>query len=306
MQTDPTLPTKPRKPLVALLMSAILPGLGQLYNGEWHKALWLLLSFALLTVPAMAVVALYLPVSWTLPALVLGLLLLVIVWLYGVTNAFRSARRQQEYVPKNWQSGGVYLLILLVCSVVALPLLTTYIRQHLVEAMLVPSSSMEPNVLKYDLIFTDKRYNRIGEQQAVQRGDIAIFIYPNDRSTYYIKRIIGLPGDKVKIQGADIFINGKSLRQQVSTLNNGLLVAETDGKTRWQVFWGNIKLQLPQTELRVPSGQVFVMGDNRTDSNDSRFFGTVPLQDVVGKARQVWFSAQGNRVRWERIGKMLH
>jgi signal peptidase I len=110
----------------------------------------------------------------------------------------------------------------------------------------------------------------------------------------------------VKIQGADIFINGKSLRQQVSTLNNGLLVAETDGKTRWQVFWGNIKLQLPQTELRVPSGQVFVMGDNRTDSNDSRFFGTVPLQDVVGKARQVWFSAQGNRVRWERIGKVLH
>ncbi|MEN9424288.1 MAG: signal peptidase, partial [Pseudomonadota bacterium] len=94
MQTD----AKPRKPLLAALMSAILPGLGQLYNGDWRKALWLLLSFALLTVPAIAVGALYLPISWTFPALISGLLLLVILWLYGVTNAFRTARCQQDYV----------------------------------------------------------------------------------------------------------------------------------------------------------------------------------------------------------------
>jgi signal peptidase I len=302
MQTE----SKPRKPLLAALMSAILPGLGQLYNGDWHKALWLLLGFALLTVPAIAVVALYLPPSWTLTALVLGLLLLVIVWLYGVINAFRTARRQQDYVLKSWQSGGVYLLILLVCSVTALPLLSAYIRQHLVEGMLVPSSSMEPNVLKYDLIFVDKRYNRVGATQSVKRGDIAIFIYPNERSTYYIKRIIGLPGDEISIKGAEVSINGKPLLLRTTPLPNGLLVAETDSKTSWQVFWNNSKLQLPQTRLHVPPGQVFMMGDNRTDSNDSRFFGTVPLQDVVGKARQVWFSAQGNSVRWERIGKLLH
>ncbi|OQX04518.1 MAG: signal peptidase I [Thiothrix lacustris] len=302
MQTD----AKPRKPLLAALMSAILPGLGQLYNGDWRKALWLLLSFALLTVPAIAVVALYLPMSWTFPALVIGLLLLIIIWLYGVTNAFRAARRQRDYMPKNWQNGGIYLLALLVCSVTTLPLLSAYIRQHLVEGMLVPSSSMEPNVMKYDLLFVDKRYNRIGAKQAVARGDIAIFIYPNDRSTYYIKRIIGLPGDKISIKGASVSINSKPLMLQTTPVSNSLLVTETDGKTRWQAFWNNSKLQLPQTELRVPAGQVFVMGDNRTDSNDSRFFGAVPLQDVVGKARQVWFSAQGNGVRWERIGKLLH
>ncbi|UOG94030.1 MAG: signal peptidase I [Candidatus Thiothrix sulfatifontis] len=165
---------------------------------------------------------------------------------------------------------------------------------------------MNPTVLKYDLLFADKRYNRIGATHAVQRGDIAIFIYPDSRNTYFIKRIIGLPGDKVKIKGADVAINGKSLRQQTTTSAHGLLVTETSGERTWQVFWNNQQAQLPQTDLTVPHGQVFVMGDNRTDSNDSRFFGTVPLQDVVGKARQIWFSAEGNTIRWERIGTALH
>ncbi len=306
MQTNVSPNIKRRNPLLALFMSAILPGFGQLYNGEVHKALWLFLVFALLSVPAIAMVALYLPVSWTLPSLFSGLLLLLALWLYGMGNAFRSARRQMDYQPQPWQSAGVYLMVLLVCGT-ALPLLSAQIRQYWVEAMLVPSSSMEPNVMKSDLIFADKRYNRVGATQALKRGDIAIFVYPNERSTYYIKRIIGLPGDEVSIKGAEVSINGKPLRLRTTPVGNGLLVTETDSKTAWQVFWNNnSKLQLPQTKVRVPAGQVFMMGDNRTDSNDSRFFGTVPLQDVVGKARQVWFSAQGNRVRWERIGKLLH
>lgn len=305
MPTD-TLPRfKRRKPLFALLMSFILPGFGQLYNGELNKAIWLLVGFALLTVPAVALIALYLPASWMLPALLGSLLLLGLLWVYGWVDAFRSARRQQDYVLKPWQISSLYPLVLLLCSVLALPLLTDFVRNNLVESLRVPSESMEPTVLKGDILFADKRYNRPGFKQAVQRGDIAIFVYPNDRTTYFIKRIIGLPGDKVKIRGAEVAINGKPLRSQTQALAQGLLVTETDGKASWQVFWQDTRLQLPQTELTVPPGQVFVLGDNRTDSNDSRFFGTVPLRDVVGKARQIWFSAQGNTLHWERLGKVL-
>jgi signal peptidase I len=305
MPTD-TLPRfKRRKPLFALLMSFILPGFGQLYNGELNKAIWLLVGFALLTVPAVALIALYLPASWMLPALLGSLLLLGLLWVYGWVDAFRSARRQQDYVLKPWQISSLYPLVLLLCSVLALPLLTDFVRNNLVESLRVPSESMEPTVLKGDILFADKRYNRPGFKQAVQRGDIAIFVYPNDRTTYFIKRIIGLPGDKVKIRGAEVAINGKPLRSQTQALAQGLLVTETDGKASWQVFWNDTQLQLPQTELTVPPGQVFVLGDNRTDSNDSRFFGTVPLRDVVGKARQIWFSAQGNTLHWERLGKVL-
>lgn len=305
MPTD-TLPRfKRRKPLFALLMSFILPGFGQLYNGELNKAIWLLVGFALLTVPAVALIALYLPASWMLPALLGSLLLLGLLWVYGWVDAFRSARRQQDYVLKPWQISSLYPLVLLLCSVLALPLLTDFVRNNLVESLRVPSESMEPTVLKGDILFADKRYNRPGFKQAVQRGDIAIFVYPNDRTAYFIKRIIGLPGDKVKIRGAEVAINGKPLRSQTQALAQGLLVTETDGKASWQVFWQDTRLQLPQTELTVPPGQVFVLGDNRTDSNDSRFFGTVPLRDVVGKARQIWFSAQGNTLHWERLGKVL-
>lgn len=296
----------PYKPLLAALLSLLLPGLGQLYNGEWHKTVWLLLGFGLLSVLGIVIIGLFLPISWTLPALIIGVFSLLILWLYSITQAFRSARHQREYTLKSWQSAGVYCLVWVVCSLIALPLLSDYVQQRYVERFLVPSNSMNPTLLKYDLLFADKRYNRIGAINAVQRGDIAIFIYPDSRNTYFIKRIIGLPGDKVKIKGADVAINGQSLRHSTITGAHGLLVTETSGERHWQVFWNNQQAQLPQTDLTVPHGEVFVMGDNRTDSNDSRFFGTVPLQDVVGKARQIWFSAEGNTIRWERIGTALH
>jgi signal peptidase I len=306
MQTS-ELRIKRRKPLFALLMSFVLPGYGQLYNGEVNKAIWLFLCFALLTVPAVAVIALYLSPDWMLPAFLIGLVLVLGVWLYGMVDAFRSARRQPDYVLQGWQHSGMYVLAFLLCNTVALPLLIDYVRQHQVESFKVPSGSMEPTVMTGDMLFADKRYNCPGCKTAVQRGDIAVFTYPNDRTKYFIKRIIGLPGDKLQINGTDVSINGKSLKMQETPLPKGTQVTETDGKTTWQVVWTTDGKNLPQTDLTIPAGNIFAMGDNRSASNDSRFFGTVPLQDVVGKARQVWLSLdnKGQHVRWERSGKVL-
>lgn len=298
---------KPRKPLLALLMSLILPGYGQLYNGDMSKAIWLFLCVALLTIPGVAVIVLYLPDAWMLPAFFGSLTLVLLLWLYSMLNAWRSARRQQDYTPQSWQHSGMYVLVLILCYAVALPSLIDYVRKHLVESFLVPSGSMEPTVMTGDMFFADKRYNCPGCKTAVQRGDIAIFTYPNDRTTYFIKRIIGIPGDKLQIKGADIFINGKTLRVQAQSTTEGLQVTETDGKTTWQVLWTDTSKALPQTVMTVPAGTVFVMGDNRSASNDSRFIGTIPLQDVIGKAHQVWLSLDNtnHHVRWERSGKVL-
>ena len=296
---------QPRNPYFALSMSLVLPGFGQLYNGEPNKAIWVYLIFSLLCVPGALLVTLHLPDALVVPALFAGLLLTLGIWLYGMMDAWRSAKKKQDYLAKEWQSSGLYALVFLICNVLALPFLIGYVRAHEVESFRIPSRSMEPGILHGDILFADKRYNCPGCKEAVQRGDIAIFVYPNNRTRYYIKRVIGLPGDHVTILGRKVTVNGKPLTMKEEHSQNGLLVTESlDGKS-WAAQWTEPKKKPPEADETVPAGRVFVLADNREESVDSRAFGTVPLQDVVGKARQIWFSKGSSGIRWTRFGKVL-
>lgn len=294
----------PRRPLYAVLMSLILPGFGQLYNGEVNKAIWLFLAFSLLSIPGVVLIALYLPSAWMMPMLILGLILTLSVWVYGLWDAWRCARERSTYVRAPWQVSSVYVLVFILCDILAVPLLTGYVRAHQVEAFTVPSASMMPTIEPHDFIFADKRYNCPGCHTAVQRGDIAIFVYPNNRTRYYIKRIIGLPGDRVQIKGQAVSVNGQPLTVRTQTKQHTIRVTEAEGQRHWQVEWRDAG---PATDIdtTVPPGQVYVLGDNRSAATDSRTFGTVPLRDVVGKARQIWFSWGEGGVRWSRLGRVL-
>ena len=298
-------PVKRRKPWLALLLSLLLPGYGQLYNGEVNKAIWFFLCLSLLPIVVVAMIALYVPGQWLLASGAGYLLLAGSGWLYGAIDAFRSARRQPDYVLQPWQRSGVYLLVFIACVLVAVPALNAYARDHWVETFRVPSGSMEPTVMTGDMLFADKRYNCPGCGKTLKRGDLVIFAHPNTRSHYFIKRVIGLPGEHLRIEGTAIYINGKSLSAGQTPQAKGVQVTETDGKATWQVIWEQPNAALPQTDLQIPTGQVFMMGDNRTASNDSRFFGAVPLDGVIAQAKVVWLSVKGNQVRWERMGLAL-
>lgn len=297
---------KPRHPLFASLMSAILPGFGQLYNGDINKAAWIFLGFAFFTIPAIALLVMYLPDTWTVSALLFSLGSTLVVWLYGVVDAFRQAHRHTDYIPYPWQGVGSYLFIFVLCSLIALPSLTKYVRANFVESFRIPSHSMEPNLIPGDMLFADKRYNCPGCEYKVKRGDVAIFVYPDDRNRYYIKRIIGLPGDHIETKGKQVFINGQLISGQAKVHASFAVVKEHYEDKHWVVIWKGGK-KVPKVNLTVPHGQVFVLGDNRNESNDSRYFDTVPLRDVVGKARQIWFSfnRESGGIVWERSGKMV-
>ncbi len=293
-----------RKPWLALTMSLVLPGFGQLYNGEANKGVWLFLAFALFSIPGISFIALYLTGSWMMPALIMSLVITLSIWLYGMLDAWRGAGRNNDYRPFAWQFSGIYALIFLCCTLAQL-FLIDYVRNHQVQSFYIPSTSMEPNILKGDVLFADMRYNCPGCKEAVKRGDIAIFVYPNNRTQNYIKRVVALPGDRVRIQGHRLWINDQPLTLQEQQDEAGLLVTEVIDGRQWQVRWTDPPQRTAEQELTVPPGRVWVLGDNRSGSRDSRQFGTVPLSDVVGRARQIWFSKQpGAGVRWERWGRI--
>jgi signal peptidase I len=293
----PTL-IQPRKPWLAALMSLVLPGFGQLYNGDINKAIWTFVAFGFVIIPWGAIVAMYLPDSWLVFGLVDATIAAIGIWLWATADAWSNARKLTHYEPKPWQISGTYLAAIIVCGLIVLPLTYTYVRGHLIEPFYIPSNSMAPSVLTGDYVIADKRYNCPNCKYAVKRGDIAIFTYPNDRTFNYIKRIVALPGDEVMIKGTSITINGKAL-------NTAEGIEQWEDR-KWAVLWEAKRSDAnADFKITIQPGQVFVLGDNRDSTKDSRAFGTVPLQDVIGRARQVWFSKSAEGIRWQRIGKVL-
>lgn len=301
------------QPALAALKSLVLPGLGQWHNGQIDRAAWFFLAFAFLCVPAMAVVALWLPPAWTAPALALGLLLTLGVWTGSIVDAWRTARRGAPSLldplpglataagTPVWRMAGVTLLLIVLCDFIALPLLIVAVRAHVVEPFRIPSSSMAPALWPGDFVFADKRYACVSCRTPVQRGDVAIFAYPNNRTLLYVKRVVALPGDRVQLRGSELRVNGEP-----SPVPPAPRMPEAELAASPVPPGGLPPEKRPADwDLVVPPGQVFVLGDRREASVDSRDFGTVPLQDVVGRVRQIWLSWGAQGVRWERLGRVV-
>jgi signal peptidase I len=296
---------KRRKPIAAALMSAVLPGFGQLYNGEVNRGIWLFIAFALLNVPWLAVLALYFPGRWLVPVLLLTFLASVCIWIFGIVDAWRHAAARQDYVPGRWQTSGLYALVFIVLNLVALPALTIHIRENYFEPFRIPAASMEPSVLRGDFLVADKRYNCPGCKHRIEPGDVAIMAMPNDRTRLFIKRVIALPGDRVTIEGRTVSVNGRPLSAGAADAGAAEFIERSLNGREWVVQWGSAGALGPRIDLTVPPGEVFVLGDNRGNSRDSRQQGTVPLEDVIGRARQIWFSYGPEGVRWRRLGQLV-
>ncbi len=138
------------------------------------------------------------------------------------------------------------------------------IRAFIAQPFIVSGSSMVPTFHNGEYLIVDELSYRLGDPQ---RGDIVIFKWPKDTSKYFIKRIIGLPGDTVKIDGSAVTIKNKANPQ-------GFALDETYVKNK----------SSNEMEVTLPDNEYFVMGDNRSGSSDSRSWGTVPRNLMVGRA----------------------
>ncbi len=199
------------------------------------------------------------------------------------------------------------------------------LRSFLVEPFRIPSGSMMPTLLVGDFILVNKytyglrlpvinkKVVDIGEPH---RGDVVVFRYPKDPSVDYIKRLVALPGDKLAYYNKILYINGQPMSQkplgeytgvgQGVQMSGASLRLERLGSVTHKI------LVLPnlsgvQGEFTVPPGQYFMMGDNRDNSNDSRYWGTVPEANLIGKAMIIWMSwdSSNGGLDWHRIGQRI-
>ncbi len=216
-------------------------------------------------------------------------------------------------------------------------LIVLLLRSFLVEPFRIPSGSMMPTLLVGDFILVNKfayglrwpvlntKFLEIGEPQ---RGDVVVFRFPDDPSTDYIKRVVGVPGDQIYYRNKILYINGEPMPQTYL----GPFVGEGESGQRMRgaevreerlgevvhrilVYPGVPDLPPGCRTLRygpvtVPEGHYFVMGDNRDNSNDSRCWGWMPEKNLVGKAFAIWMNWDSTRagfpIDWHRIGTRIH
>ena len=179
------------------------------------------------------------------------------------------------------------------------------LRSFLVEPFQIPSGSMLPTLEVGDFILVNKfsyglRLPVLGTKvfsvDDPKKGDVMVFKYPKDGKTNYIKRVVGTPGDIIKYQGKMLYINGvKVPEKHVANLPPLKLFEEKLGAITHQLYENQHSPNIAaEGEWLVPKNSYFMMGDNRDNSNDSRFWGFVPDHLVVGKAFGIW-------MQWESL-----
>jgi len=190
-------------------------------------------------------------------------------------------------------------------AIIVAILIAFFIRTFVVQAFKIPSGSMKPTLLIGDHLLVNKFIygvkapyfrNTLIPIQDPKRGDIVVFIYPEDRSKDFIKRVIGVAGDTIEIRNKKIFLNGLAYQD-----SHGVYVEDF-------IVPGTVNPRDNFGPVTVPQGKIFTMGDNRDQSYDSRFWGFVDLKDVMGKAFIIYWSwnKEESSVRWNRLGNLLN
>ncbi|MBV8207252.1 MAG: signal peptidase I [Acidobacteria bacterium] len=210
---------------------------------------------------------------------------------------FHDRGRRRLHLTSSLQS----LLVTLICAV--------FIVTFLEQPFQIPTSSMENTLLVGDYLLVDKVHfagggiwGRLLPYEPIRRGDIVVFHYPIHPEQHFVKRVIGMPGDRVKLLHKQVFVNGHPLAEPYAVHITGDIQRYRDDfpqpfpvpdqNPRW---WVDMRKYVRDGELTVPPDQYFVLGDNRDNSEDSRYWGFVPRENVEGTPLLIYWSMDPDR-----------
>lgn len=202
---------------------------------------------------------------------------------------------------------GTFGIVQWLLSVVVI---ATFVMTFIVQAFEIPSSSMENTLLVGDYLLVDKVqyassgfWNFLLPYRKLRDGDIVVFRYPIHPTQHFVKRVVGVPGDRIHLLNKQVYRNGKLLAEEyvVHKRNDRNFFRDDFPNTRYfdsnveSKWWLQMRRLTEDGDLIVPEGYYFVMGDNRDDSSDSRYWGFVPAENVVGRPLVIYWSADHGR-----------
>lgn len=189
-----------------------------------------------------------------------------------------------------------------------------FVMTFVVQAFQIPTGSMEPTLLVGDFLLVNKfAYaptvfpfeDIILPRKKFSREDIVVFKYPREMSKDFVKRVIGLPGEEISIKGKQVYINGRPIPENYKVHIDDRVYPESDSYNAGDSSRDNFN------SMVVPSGQLFVMGDNRDNSQDSRVWGLLPIRNIKGKPWMIYFSYEAESDAYlktsfrEKVAKLL-
>jgi signal peptidase I len=192
-------------------------------------------------------------------------------------------------------------------SLLVTVVIAVFVITFIVQAFQIPSESMENTLLIGDYLLVDKfRYgggkfwDLFMPYRRVQRGDIIVFRYPVHPTQHFVKRVVGVPGDRVRLINRQVYVNGNPLQEPYARYSSHSHDAFRDEFPRLNLpvpglegtWWLEMKKLVEDDELIIPQGNYFVLGDNRDESLDSRYWGFVPQENVIGRPLLIYWSVR--------------
>ena len=301
----PELSWRPRT-WVAMLLSILLPGLGHLYAGRPLRGIALVAALHVLTIAAILLVL-------VAPGAVIRVALLVVFLLAlaaaAPVDAARVARRAAPGPPRVFQRWYLLAAVWLVATIIVPDWFSGFVKRNVAEAFKIPSGSMSPTLLIGDFILASHMV-----PETIERGTVVIY-RAGEPNTHYTHRVVGIPGDTLEMRDFRLYRNGAPAAEPYAHSDD----AEPDPIDSTSFAWQHARTlpggpRPPSSpsygswgRLVVPRDSVFILGDDRNNSLDSRHRGFIPRAAVVAVPAWIYFSRdpETGEIRWDRIGRRV-